>query len=136
VARGSNVEIYVHFVWGTFDRRPMISAAVEPDLFRVIADKVIELGGFPQAIGGTSDHVHLLARVHPSVAVARLMAESKGVSSHVATHCLGLPDFRWQSGYGAFSVSPRDLAAVEGYVQDQRAHHLRRTTDSDLELPN
>ena len=61
----------------------------------------------PRAMGGTSDHVLLLVRLHPSIAVARLMAEVKGFSSHAVSR------FRWQKGYGVFSVSYDDLPAVE-----------------------
>jgi hypothetical protein len=31
----------------------------------------------PRAIGGTTDHVHLLTRIHPSISTARLAAEIK-----------------------------------------------------------
>src|ERR1700694_2199190 len=80
--RRSRVELYVHLVWGTYRRQPSISAAMEADLFRVIAAKSVELGCAPCAIGGTDYHLHLFARLHPSTPVARLVAEVKCASSH------------------------------------------------------
>ena len=84
----TQVELYVHLVWGTFRRRPLISADLEADLFRVVTAKSLELHCVPCAIGGTEDHLHLLTRLHPSTPVARLVAEVKGASSHLVTHRL------------------------------------------------
>jgi hypothetical protein len=33
------------------------------------------------------------------------------------------PDFFWQGGYGAFSVSQSNVDAVRGYVANQEEHH-------------
>ena len=134
-SRGSRVELYVHLVWGTFQRRPMIPAEIEPALFRVVAAKSLELGCAPCAVGGTEDHLHLLARLHPSMPIARLVAEVKGVSSHLVSHRL-VPGsvFRWQSGYGAFTISTDDVAAVERYVISQKQHHNNRALMPELEL--
>jgi REP element-mobilizing transposase RayT len=76
----------------------------------------------------TTDHVHLLVRLHPSIAVARLMAEVKGFSSHAVTS-----RFRWQRGYGAFSVSFDDLPAVESYIRNQKRHHELQAIEPELE---
>ena len=122
--RGSHLELYLHLVWGTFERRPLIAKVIEPDLLRLIADKSQALGCLPCAVGATDDHVHLLARLHPSISVAQLIAQVKGVSSHAMNHQLaGDQPFRWQAGYGAFTTSADDVPAVERYVLDQRRHH-------------
>ena len=133
--RSTRVELYVHLVWGTFGRQPLISVAVEAELFRVIAAKSLDLGCAPCAIGGTDDHLHLLARLHPSMSVARLVAEVKGISSHLVTHRLAPASFfRWQSGYGAFTVSSDDVPAVERYVLNQRLHHANQVLEPSLEI--
>ena len=43
----TRVELYVHLVWGTFRRRPLISADLEADLFRVVTAKSLELIACP-----------------------------------------------------------------------------------------
>ena len=131
---GSKVELYVHLVWATQTRRPMVSAEIEGELYRVIGTRCIALRCFPCAIGGTADHVHLLSRLHPSVPVARLAAEVKGSSSHAVTHLLAPGSrFRWQNGYGAFSISRDDLPAVETYVRNQKHHHALQAIEPGLE---
>jgi hypothetical protein len=43
--------------------------------------------------------------------------------------------FRWQEGYGAFTVSASQLEAVKDYIVGQEAHHQRRTFQEEyLEL--
>jgi putative transposase len=113
----------------------MVSAEIEAELYRAIGTKCVDLRCPPRAIGGTTDHVHLLARLHPSIAVAHLVAEVKGFSSHAVTYGLATGShFRWQKGYGAFSVSRDDLPAVESYVRNQKRHHEIQAIEPGLEL--
>jgi putative transposase len=86
------------------------------------------------AIGGMADHVHVLARLHPSVSLARLAGVLKATSTGAVRRSL-MPGsaFAWQSGYGAFSVSPRHVGAVERYVSQQKLHHLQRQTEEAWE---
>ena len=42
------------------------------------------------------------------------------------------PDFQWQAGYGAFSVSQSNSDAVRRYIEDQEAHHRKITFKDDL----
>jgi hypothetical protein len=41
-------------------------------------------------------------------------------------------DFAWQEGYGAFSVSASNLAAVEKYIHNQAKHHKRITFEQEF----
>jgi putative transposase len=128
------IEIHVHLVWRTWMGQPMITPEIEPGIYRVIGSKCVELLCMPVAIGGTADHVHLLARLHPSIPVARLVGEVKGSSSHAVTHLLARGSrFRWQRGYGAYSVSFNDVPAVERYVREQKQHHALRAIEPGLE---
>ena len=127
-------EVFVHVVWGTLGRAPLITAAVEGELQRVIGAKCGGLGCTLRAIGGTADHVHLLVQLQPAVSVAELVGAAKGASSHAMNNRLA-PDttFRWQHGYGAFSVSASDLSAVTRYVVDQKQRHEAHATNPALE---
>ena len=35
--------------------------------------------------------------------------------------------FAWQEGYGAFSVSPSQLAQTIAYINNQKEHHRKRS---------
>jgi putative transposase len=134
--RENRLDLFVHLVWGTHGRRPLITKAIEDDVFRSVIAKCAELKCYPHAVGGTEDHLHLLARLHPPVPISRLVAQCKGVSSHLVNrHLLRAGRFQWQQGYGAFTIAANDLPAVERYVLDQKQHHARQALHSELELP-
>ena len=81
-------------------------------------------GGTVLALNGTLDHVHLVSALSSTISVAHLVQQVKGVSSHFVNETLrpGV-QFKWQGGYGAFSIGQWDLPRVIQYVRHQKEHH-------------
>jgi REP element-mobilizing transposase RayT len=131
---GAYAELYVHLVWATDGRAPWIVASVEERLYAAMAAKCRALHCPPIVIGGVEDHVHLLVSLTPAVSVAMLVKEVKGASSHFMTRVLaqGSP-FRWQVGYGVFSLRRDDVPVVRRYVQQQKEHHADGTVSLSWE---
>lgn len=122
--RAPYTQLYLHCVWATWDRLPLITPDVEPRLYAAVAAKCRELKCVPLTIGGVEDHVHLVLRLHTTVPVARLLKEVKGSSSHLVTHEIAPGRFfKWQGAYGAFTFAKADLARVKAYVEQQKEHH-------------
>jgi REP element-mobilizing transposase RayT len=81
--------------------------------------------------------VHILARLHASVPVARLAGVMKGTSSGAVRRGLApAADFGWQSGYGAFSVGPREVPTIERYIASQKEHHASARVVREWEPPS
>jgi len=117
-------QLYVHLTWSTWDRLPLITKIIQSRLYASIANKCRQLKCKPLAIGGTEDHVHLLVRLHPTVAIAILVKEVKGTSSHLVTHELTPGEFfKWQGGYGAFTIHKEDVSRLKAYIENQELHH-------------
>ncbi len=132
----SYTELYVHLVWGTWDRRPLLSTALEERIHGAIAQKCRDLGCPPLAVGGTVDHVHLLVALAPTLSIAALAGSVKGWSSYLVTQNLSPGAlFRWQGGYGAFTLRKSDLPTVKRYIENQKQHHAHETADPDWEPP-
>ncbi|MCA1827106.1 MAG: IS200/IS605 family transposase [Myxococcales bacterium] len=129
----NKIDVFVHFVWGTSGRAKTMVGKIERTVKAAVATKCSELRSPALAIGGTDDHMHLLVRLHPTVAVARLVGEVKGASSFAIAVVGDRCDFGWQAGYGAFSVSADDVRAVESYVLNQRQHHAHNAILTELE---
>jgi REP element-mobilizing transposase RayT len=126
--RRSKIELYVHLVWATWRREPYLLPAVERSVYRSIEQEAIKTGALILAMNGTTDHVHVLAKIPATIAVAHLMNQMKGVSSRFVHD--QLPDcghFRWQENYGAFSVGRSQVKRVREYVMAQKAHHTSNT---------
>lgn len=121
-------QMYLHCVWATTQRLPLLTPDIEPGVYACIAAKCRELDCSPIAIGGIEDHVHLLVELSTGIEVRKLMKDVKGASSFLVSHEL-TPDvfFRWQTGYGAFTVSHKDVPAVKAYIKNQKTHHATRT---------
>jgi REP element-mobilizing transposase RayT len=131
----AQLAVYVHLVWGTWDRLPLLSGEFAQDLYRAIGAECVAMGAELIAVGGVEDHVHVLASLPATIAVADLVKRLKGSSAHLATHRLILGGFfKWQAGYGAVSVSPRHLAQVSSYIANQREHHADSSLIANLEI--
>jgi REP element-mobilizing transposase RayT len=126
--------VYLHCVWATWDRLPLITPNIEAALNAAVLDKTLKHQCQPIAIGGIEDHVHVLLKLHQTVAAANLLKEMKGASSHLATHVIAPEQFfKWQGGYGAFSVSRADVQTVRRYIENQKRLHAQGKTLRELE---
>jgi hypothetical protein len=63
-------------------------------------------------------------RFHAAISLAALVGEMKGASSFlINTERLTEERFRWQGGYGAFTLWREDTPSVERYIIRQKEHH-------------
>jgi putative transposase len=133
--RHSYSQLYVHLVWATWDRLPLITPDLRPALYGAIQKECSDLRVEVIALGGVADHVHLLVRIPTTVCVAELAKQVKGDSSHLVTHRVpGGAEFKWQGAYGAFSVSQSDVPRIREYILNQEAHHRDGRVDPEWEL--
>ena len=131
----SLTQLYVHLVWATHERLPLIVPAVEPLLYAVILAKCRDCECHVLALGGIEDHVHLFVQFPATISIARLTKEVKGASSHFMNHEGYSPhQFRWQGGYGAFTVGKRSQDLLVEYVCNQKKHHNTQQLIGDLEV--
>lgn len=97
--------LYVHLVWSTWDRMPLLSAMIKPRVHVFLNGECRRIGALPIAIGGIDDHVHVLVRMPAALSVAALVKQLKGSSSHFVNHEIPKSGgFRWQGAYGAFTI--------------------------------
>ncbi len=122
--RRNKLALYLHLVWATWDREPLITPEIERRVYRCIAHEALQMGCKVLAINGMPDHVHLVVKIPSTITVANLMKQVKGVSSHFVNEVLQ-PEthFKWQGYYGAFTVSRWDVDKIVAYVRRQKEHH-------------
>ncbi len=125
-------EIYLHLVWATRQRDPLLTPEIERRVHRCVQSEAERLGAVVLTFGGLTDHVHLVVQIPAHLSTSYLMKQVKGVSSRfAASELIGknlLPYFGWQEGYSVFSLSRSHLDKVIPYVQNQRQHHAEQTT--------
>ena len=126
-------QLFYHFVWATAQRQPLIAGQWESQLHKAIWAKATELGATVLAIGGTAEHVHLVASVPPKIALSTFVGQVKGNSSHFVTHVLQADSFAWQAEYAVLSFDRRSLKGITEYVLNQKTHHTDGSVHSMLE---
>jgi putative transposase len=121
-------KIYLHLIFSTKGRAPLIRDQMRDPLHRYMATVLKNLGCHANLINSVNDHVHLLFELGRTVAVSKVVEDAKKSSSKwIKTQPGGAADFAWQNGYGMFSVSHSNVEAVKDYIANQREHHRRRT---------
>jgi REP element-mobilizing transposase RayT len=127
-------QLYLHLVWATWDRMPLITPELQQPVYGCIQEQVKKYRCEPIAIGGIADHVHLLVRFHPMTRISEMVQHAKGASSNLVTQVLDPGGFfKWQGYYGAFTLSKQQVPHVRDYILRQEQHHLGGTTIETLE---
>ena len=95
--RHNSLDLYLHFVWSTWDREPFIIPSIERAVHRNIGSQARGMQCTILAINGTQDHVHVLLQYPTTITIADLVKQMKGVSSHFVNETLCPPfHFKWQ----------------------------------------
>jgi REP element-mobilizing transposase RayT len=123
--------ILLHFIFSTAQRRPLIKPEFRDDLFAYLGGIVREMHGTALIINGEPDHVHMLTRLRPTHSAAEIMRVVKTNSSRWVRERHS-PKFAWQTGYGVFSVSESNVAAVTKYIAEQHEHHKKHTFQEEF----
>ena len=117
-------QLYVHLVFSTKLREPLLLLPLRTEMHAYLATVLTNSGSPAIKVGGTSDHVHALFRLSKNTSLAEVVEEVKTSSSKwIKTKRRAMATFHWQSGYGGFSVSPAHVEKVAEYVAQQEAHH-------------
>jgi putative transposase len=129
----SYVSSYYHCVFGTKERRPLISPGLQERLWPYLGGIARENEMKALEIGGMPDHVHILLSLPSTLAVAKAMQLIKGGSSKWFHETFQEhPLFGWQAKYGAFSVSVSLLDRTIQYIRSQSQHHRKMTFQEEF----
>lgn len=125
----SLIKIWIHGVFSTKDRIPLIKETFEKKLYAHITKHLEkDFDCTIRIINGTADHVHILFLMSQNFAIQEIFKNIKGESSHWINSQKIIKDkFAWQVGYGAFSVSESNVKSVEEYIRNQKVHHKKQT---------
>ena len=126
--------IYIHLVFSTKERRPFLKDRATREALHAYLGGISKTLDCPSIIvGGSEDHVHILARFGRTITQADWVKELKRVSNlWLKEQGRTYADFKWQAGYSAFSVSQSNLSRVKAYIANQDEHHKKLDFQSEL----
>lgn len=123
--------LWVHLVWSTKNREPILNPQLRRGVYKTINEIADDHEIYLDCINGIEDHVHLLIRLRTDQSVADIVKTIKGNSwekfkddpNNYVT---------WQDGFAAFTVSPDNLKRVRGYIYNQVKHHQNQSFSDEL----
>jgi REP element-mobilizing transposase RayT len=130
----SLVEIYVHIIFSTKDRRAFLAdVQVRKDVHAYLASVFNHHDCPAVEVGGVEDHVHIVCRLGKLASISDIVRDVKRASSiRLKNREIALPSFAWQAGYGAFSLSATHVDAARDYVRNQEEHHKTETFQDEF----
>ncbi len=133
MALHSYCRCWLHVVWTTLDRRPLLSKPAAVKLSGYLNEHSREKGIYMRINFVNVDHVHALIDLPTNRTIEDVAQLLKGSSSHsVNEQNLVAGKFAWQQGYGAFSVSHSGVEVVGRYIANQEAHHQKKSFAEEL----
>ena len=127
-------KIWIHAIWSTKERKPLIHPNVENKIHQFISEQLREQGCPVRIINGMPDHIHCLFLLSPQKSISEVIKQIKGSSSHFINQNNLIADkFAWQTGYAAYSVSELGINKVFEYIKNQKQHHTKKTFDIEYD---
>jgi putative transposase len=109
----SLVKNYLHIVFSTKHRQPLIHPPIEAELHKYLGGICSNLECHPVMIGGYTDHVHILCTLSKKLALVKLLEEIKSHSSKwIKTKDQSLSNFYWQACLPFRAVRPAGRTAM------------------------
>jgi putative transposase len=121
-------QVQIQIVFAVKFRRALIKPEWKEELYKYITGIVRLQGHKMLAINGVEDHIHILIGMKPVQSLSALVQDIKGDSSKwINQKGLVSGRFAWQESFGAFSYSQSHVSNVIHYIQNQEAHHRKKT---------
>jgi len=123
------VRIWIHTVWATKKREPLLDKTFRPNLFNHIRENAELKGIYLDHIGGFEDHVHCLISLKSHQCIKDVMQLIKGESSFWTNRKYKKlkRKLNWQDEYFAVSVSQSHVDSVRRYIKNQEEHHRKKS---------
>jgi REP-associated tyrosine transposase len=124
----SFVKIWVHAVWATKLREPLLTKKLKHQLIMHIREYAATKNIHIDFMNGYTEHIHCLISLNPEQSIAKVIQLIKGESSFwINRNKLSDGKFEWQDEYFAVSVSESKLNSVREYIKNQEKHHSKKT---------
>ena len=129
-----HVKVWVHFVWTTKYRQPLLTDAIRSRVFNHMRENARQKGIFIDYLNGYWEHVHCLVSLGTEQTLSGIVKLIKGESSHWINQSGLCPEkFQWQHEYFAVGVSESVLEKTREYIKGQEQHHSRKPFDIEFE---
>ena len=133
MSKRSYTSCYIHLIWGTKNRSPLLDPReVQIRINQYFQKYLAELRIKLLALYTNPDHVHFLIELPVDRTIQDIVKLLKGSSSHWINHNdIIRHKFSWGIGYGALTVSKTNVEKVKKYIQRQKEYHQKVTFNDE-----
>ncbi len=129
----SFVKIWVHLVFSTKNREPLLNKEIRYDLFEHIKNNCKDKDIYIQSVNGHIDHIHCLISLGKDQTISKIAQLIKGESSFwINRNDITQGKFSWQDDYFAVSVSESQVDKVINYIKNQETHHAKKSFNDEV----
>jgi len=122
------IKIWVHLVWTTINREPILTQEIRRDIFTHIKKNAEKKGIYIDFINGHVEHVHCLISLGNGQTIDNILRLLKRESSFwINKNKFFREKFEWQDDYFAVSVIESAVNRVKDYIKNQEEHHKKRS---------
>jgi len=120
-------QIFIQLVFAVKGRQNLIKESFREEMQKYIAGIIANNKQKLYAIYCMPDHTHILVSMNPDISISDLTRNIKANSSSFLKEKNVVPEFSWQTGFGAFSYSKSQVDEVVKYILNQPTHHQKQT---------
>jgi putative transposase len=129
------VRVWIHSVFTTKYRAPLLQKEYRQKIFSHIKENAKEKGIKLLEVNGYHDHVHVLFALNKEMSISKTIQLIKGESSFwINKNKMCSSKFSWQDDYWAVGVSESDLKLVHTYIINQEEHHKSKSFNEEIDL--
>jgi putative transposase len=126
------VKLWVHLVWTTKNREPVLTKEIRREIFNHIRENGVNKGIYIDHINGSIEHIHCLISLGSGQNIDKVLMLLKGESSFwINKNKIFRKKFEWQDEYFAVSVSESAVNRERNYIKNQENHHKKRTFNEE-----
>jgi len=120
----SYIKIWIHAVWATKNRKPLLSKEIRTLVFEHIIENANKKNILIDSVNGHHDHVHVLFRLKNDQTISKVIQLIKGESGYwINSQKLTWEKFVWQREYFAVSIGESEVDRVRDYIRNQHSKH-------------
>src|ERR1700722_2750420 len=129
----SYVTVWLHCVWSTKNREPLLTKELRPALFQHILNNGRKKKIWVDMVNGHKEHVHSLISLDKNMTIADTMQLLKGESANWLNKSGYLKEkVYWQDDYFAVSVGQSQVEKVRNYIKGQEEHHKKKPFEQEV----
>ena len=128
------VKIWVHLVWTTKNREPLLTKEIRKTIFNHIKENSENKDIYLDFINGYLEYVHCLISLGSGQNIDKILMLLKGESSYwINKNKYFRNKFEWQDEYFAVSVSESAVNRIREYIQNQEIHHKKKSFNDEYQ---